>query len=514
MMGPPFPGKWTFRYHPWLRSMHDSESEVNVGQKSAQMGYTETALNIAFYEIDIRGADCLYVLPAKNPDASDFSASRFDPALELSSHLSRLFSNVKNVGHKRAGNANLFIRGSRSRSGLKSIPTGLIILDEVDEMCQENIPLAMERSSGQLEKKAWLFSTPTIPMVGINRHYSESTQERFLFKCPHCSKYTELVFPQCLEITAEEHTDPRIEESFLKCRDCQHRLDHETKWRWLQDGIWVPTYGGRPVRGFGINQLYSSTVTPAKIAASYLKSLRDQSEEQEFYNSTLGLEHIVEGASVRDADIEACIGSHKRGTRTGNLVTMGIDVGRWLHYEIDEWHVSPTATSADLNVQSRPRVLDFGKVQHFEELDGLMRDHGVAAAVIDANPERRKAFEFAMRFNGFVRLCFYGAGIHGKQIHIGKDFEPTITVDRTSWLDLSLGRFRSRPPGISIPMDVTNEYKQHMKALVRIFERDSSGNPVGRYVRGNDEDHFAHARNYAELALPFALSLAVSEDIA
>src|SRR2546423_8716459 len=90
IMGPPFPGKWTFRYHPWLREMHDSTAEFNVGQKAAQMGYTETMLNIVFYKIDVGSIDCLYVLPSKTPDASDFSAARFDPALELSPHLSKI----------------------------------------------------------------------------------------------------------------------------------------------------------------------------------------------------------------------------------------------------------------------------------------------------------------------------------------------------------------------------------------------------------------------------------------
>jgi phage terminase large subunit GpA-like protein len=131
--------------------MHDSEAELNVGQKSAQMGYTETVLNITFYNIDVRNIDCLYVLPAKTPDASDFSAARFDPALELSPHLSKIFSEVKNVGHKRAGTTNLYIRGSRSRAGLKSVPVGFIVLDELDEMTQENVRwLLKERRSGQL----------------------------------------------------------------------------------------------------------------------------------------------------------------------------------------------------------------------------------------------------------------------------------------------------------------------------------------------------------------------------
>ena len=191
---------------------------------------------------------------------------------------------------------------------------------------------------------------------------------------------------------------------------------------------------------------------------------------------------------------------------------MGTDVGRWLHCWIDLWDVPGGIDSTDINVRSRARTIWFGKVQHFEELDGLIRQFGVNAVVIDANPERRKAYEFASRFFNLVKMCFYGQGVQGKQIHIGKDEEPTITVDRTSWLDLSLGRFRT-PDMIQLPCDLDQEARAHLKSPVRIYEKDRAGNPVGRYVKGNDDDHYAHARNYSEIALPFAMSLGNPQDI-
>jgi len=59
------------------------------------MGVTETLLNITFFAIDIKRIDVLYTLPAKTPDAGDFSQARFDSALELSPHLTQLFSDTK-----------------------------------------------------------------------------------------------------------------------------------------------------------------------------------------------------------------------------------------------------------------------------------------------------------------------------------------------------------------------------------------------------------------------------------
>ena len=520
MGGKDFAGPWRFKYHPWLREMHDSTAQLNVGQKSAQMGYTETVLNRTFFKLDIERVDCLYVLPTKTPDASDFSAARFDPALELSPHLAKLFSEVKNIGHKRAGTTNLYIRGSKSRAGLKSIPVGFLVLDEVDEMEQDNVPLAMERQSGQMTAEAWAISTPTIENYGINALFQKTTQEHFFFPCPCCSRLTELIFPDCLEITGTDILDPKIEKSHLKCKECNGYLPHENKHEWLAQGRWIPTYTDREDRGFYINQMYSSAnrCRPSEIAKSFLRAQFNPADEQELYNSKLGLAHTTDGAKLTDRMIDECIRSHKRGTSNANkIITMGVDVGKWLHVEIDEWTL-PSHVVGDLSIESRPKILNITKVQHFEQLDNLMREYGVHHCVIDANPERRKAFEFAMRFWGHVKMCFYGRGVQGKQIHAGKEQdvasssgEPTITVDRTSWLDLSLGRIRGKM--IDLPADTPLEYRQHLKCLVRVYEKDAEDNPVGRYIKGNEEDHYAHARNYAEIALPFAAGLNVSQDI-
>ena len=65
-MGNPFPGLWTFDHHPWLREMMDSEDQFCVGQKAAQMGFTEVALNRSFYKLDIKKVSVLYILPSKS----------------------------------------------------------------------------------------------------------------------------------------------------------------------------------------------------------------------------------------------------------------------------------------------------------------------------------------------------------------------------------------------------------------------------------------------------------------
>ena len=108
-------------------------------------------------------------------------------------------------------------------------------------------------------------------------------------------------------------------------------------------------------------------------------------------------------------------------------------------------------------------------------------------------------------------MCFYARGINTKVIHLHADEECTFNVDRTSWLDLSLGRIRRK--AIQIPQDISVEWIDQVKALVRIYKKDSDDNAVGVYVKGNEDDHFAHSRNYAEMALPLGASLVHSYNI-
>lgn len=522
VMGKPFAGPLDFRYHRWTEEMHDSESPMNVGQKSAQMGFTVAMMHRSFHKIDQLRESVLYLLPSKTPDATDFSATKFDPALELSPHLENLFSDVKNTGTKRAGSAILYIRGSNSRKGLKSISVSLVVCDEYDEMPEHTVPLAQERMSGQPKKQLWLISTPRFPGQGINKEFLDSTMEHFHFDCPSCSRQIELKHEN-LVITSDDLHDPKIKDSYVKCLECgsiifdssetpEEYAEHKADL--LQNGIWVP-HGHKDFdkRGFYVNQLYSPTIMPVDLAKAYLQSLTNKSKEQEYHNSKMGDAHEVEGARITQDAIENCFS--KSGRRkssnnqfSGRLITMGVDVGRWLHYEITAWDVIKMGN--DINIMSRAILLDEGKKLNFNELDGLMRAFQIHMAVVDIQPETRQALDFAKRFWGHVKLCRYGKGLTDNTMIVEDSNKFVITVDRTSWLDMSLGRIHNQT--IDLPVDISLEYRAHLCNIGRIYQEDKDGNQIGKYIN-NGDDHFAHARNYNEIALPLAAAFQTNSDI-
>lgn len=511
-MGKPYPGQWSFDHHPWLKAMHDSTAELNVGQKGAQVGYTELLLNWTFFNIDIHGESVLYILPTDD-NAGDFSSSRFDAALDLSPHLENLFSDVKNTKHKRAGGANLFIRGSRSKNKLISVPVSRVAVDEMDKMVIEHIPLIWERMSGQLNKQAWLISTPTVDGVGINKWFEDSSKQHVFFKCPACSRMIEMTFPDSIIITSDNPNDPKLKDTHYICTACKAKLIHETKDDWMKEISWVAANSQAEIAGWHVNQMYARTVSPLEVAKSYLKSLTSPADEQEFFNSKLGLPHIVEGARVTIQEINDCLGNHvnDKESSMASIVTMGVDIGKWLHVEIDEWVLNREG-KVDIHTAASPTVLSVQKVQDFTELDKLMLKFGVNFCIVDANPETRSSLAFCNRFPGASAMCYYGNKVRGKEINEGKEV-PQVTVDRTSWVDMALARFHRGKKGIRLPYDVKQEYKEHVMNTVKVYSKDADGNTIASFINGGRDDHYAHARTYAEIALSLAVKNARTQNI-
>jgi hypothetical protein len=522
-----FDGPYSAKHHPWVKEMHNSQAPFNYSMKGAQLGITEILVNLAFYTIDMLRRDVLYVLPTSR-NASDFSKARFNAALKNSPYLNSIFTDTNSIELKQAGSNTLYIRGSRGDANLKSVPVSVLLLDEVDEMSQRAIQLALERLSGQLSKTVWGISTPTVPDFGIHRLFKDSTQEQFVFKCPCCGRLTRLVWPDCVEIIGEGVHDQRCKESFLKCKECGGKLPQEAKPDWLRRATWeVGNQGGNPdIRGFAINQLYSFTVSPGELVVAHFRGFGDESANIEFHNSKLGQPFIGDGAKITEDDVQACIKGHSkedaRPVDGSRLITMGLDQGKVNYVEVTEWFFDRYGN--DLNAVATAKVLYEGKFseEDWHIPDELMMEWQIQACVVDADPQIMEARRFARRFPGCVWLCRFRRGVTAKEISVSDDgdFAPIATVDRANWFSAGLGRFR-KPRRIILPRDTSREYLGHIQAPIRTYVREGSveekrkrqtDNLVTKYI-STGPDHFALARVYSEIALPFAASRTQGEDI-
>jgi len=502
----PFPGLMKFDRFPWEREILDIDEGMVTVKKAAQMGFSVAGMIRALYVVGERNQDCLYVLPTQGL-AGDFSKGRLDALTELSPELKDMFSGGDSVGLKTtASRANLYIRGSVSSRGLVSVPVSTAIIDEYDRCADGTYDLVLERLSGQLTKYLFALSTPTIPEFGIDKQFAFGTQEEFFFPCPSCSKRITLRWPDNAIIAGEYPGDPESARSAYICNECKNVLPHETKMEWMGEAAWVA--GRSNVQGhrsFSINQMFSTTVTPQEMANAHHKAQLSDLAAIEFKNQKMGEPHLAEGARLNDIIIDACydrsrqLGSDRPQDSSRNIY-MGVDVGSfldcWIHEIKYDRNPGPFPYES-----SKAEVLQLIRIpaEDWSSVANLMGEWQVKYCVVDSHPDTVNARRFCRKFKGFAAMCQYRRGTTGNEIKVTEDEHgvPILTVDRTVFLDLSLGRFHKSM--VTIPSQFPAVAREHLKASVRTYEMDEMGLPRAVY-KAIADDHFGHSAAYAEVA--------------
>lgn len=500
-MPKPVEGPLRFNKFPWQESILDCQEEMVSIRKGAQIGFSVAGIIKALHRVDAVKEDVLYVLPT-DKNASQFAQARLDSIVNLSPKLKDLFVGVNSVGLKKTRHhTHIYIKGSMSENNLVSVPVGCVVIDEYDRCNVKALSLALKRMSAYENRHLFALSTPTLPEYGIDVLYQQGTQEEFTFKCPSCSKYIALRWPESFEVCGTAATDPDTIRSFLKCYECGAKLPQEDKSRWLAKAFWQPTHKSSGHRSFSVSQLYSFTVDPQDIAVDYHRGCGDEISMVEFMNQTIGVPYIMKGGKITDEEINRNIGNFHKFDHgpPGKMITMGIDVGSFLDVAVvqydyleDPWLEPHLRSNATLLWEGRLPGGDF------TGLDQLMSQYQVLYACIDFQPETVKAREFCRRFHGYAAMVQYRKGTEQEEIKEKEDDRiPVLTVNRTAFLDYSIGRLHK--DRLKLPADVSALWKEHVKAISRTYVLDEFGKPVATYL-SSKPDHSAHALALAEVA--------------
>lgn len=521
---PPYAGPLNFSKFPWQRDILNCMEPFVSVQKAAQMGFSVAGLIKSLYMVDEKKTDVLYVLPTQNL-AGDFAKARLDQMVAMSPALRGMFIGSNNVGLKTTANhAHIFIRGSVAESGLVSVPVGCAIVDEYDRCNPKAMTLVLERLAAHEQKHFFGLSTPTLPNYGINKQYLLGTQERFRFPCPSCGRKIELIWPDerkgikgCIEICGTHSTDPDCHRSHFKCPECGAKLPHENKAEWLARAYWEATQPAHGHRSFQINQMYGPAITPGELVVAFFKGQSDDAAQVEFVNQKMGEPHLLEGARITEQIIDACLRQHRlddpRPNTANRQIVMGVDVGTFLDICIAEY-LYERDPGFEPHLNSICKVLWAGRLpgDDFAVLDRLMAEWQVQYSAIDFQPETVLAKAFARRFHGYASVVQYRKGTKGHEIKEAFDDERVsiLTVDRTSFLDMSLGRLHKQRTWL--PQNIPGVFREHVQNLVRTYELDDMGKPKAVYV-SLGADHQAHALNLTEVAHMMAYSRQTGRNI-
>ncbi len=466
--GKPF----TYGRHEYLIEPYRDNHPHQVEEKAAQMGLTSKAMLRVAYGARYGGyRGILYLFPSKS-DVTDFSKGRIDPLIdENPDTIGKWLKDTDAANIKRIWNAFLYLRGMRSRVGLKSIPVDLLILDELDEASQNAIDMAVERMAHSEFKEILKLSNPTLPDYGIDKAFQETDQRYWLLKCEKCGEYTclEDTFPDCLTTVRG-----RV---IRACQKCRSELNPSI-------GQWVakrPSITDK--RGYHYSQLFSQFVDPTDI----LHQFRTTHNLTDFYNLKIGVAYVEAENRLSVQEVLNLCGNEGVVSEDPGPCFMGADQGKDLHVVIGKKYP-----------QKAGQVIHLGIYKDWEELDRLMENFNVQRCVVDALPETRNARAFAERFEGKVFLNYYNE--HQKGHYAWNEKELIVSCNRTESLDASHKEIMDHSMVLPKNCEIVQEFAKHLHNVAKRLEEDEeTGSKRYVYVKLG-ADHFRHAFNYEAMA--------------
>jgi hypothetical protein len=503
MLDPKTP--FSLRDHHDLIDIYSLVAREIIVKKAAQRGLSEWLVSYALHACDERGMDVIYTMPT-DADVSDFSQSRFGPALEASPYLASIViggpaatskgkqRGADKVTLKRVGNSFLYFRGGRIGADgrarqLKSVPADAIILDELDEMDPRAPEIARKRLGHSAIAEVRAISTPTLPNVGIDAMWQQSDQREWHIRCVACNHWQKLTIHHIvtgwdeLERPTAWHGGP--DDAWPACEKCARPLNR------LAPGQWVARHPGREVVGFHPTKL----TAPVASLLTIIKGLQttDETRRREAFNQDLGETYTPRGGQLTDEVLDACRRDYGHGPLavTGD-VFMGVDVGKVLHGVIrGPLHLASGETPQ----------LWAGEIDTWDELGRTMRRFNVRTLVIDALPETTKAREFQAQFApGVVWLAYYSSSDSKRaEAAAWDEANGVVNLDRTRSLDATFSRFYEGLNTLPAHARAIKDFYAHLKAPVRTLETRRNGITVAIYVEAS-ADHLAHAENYCLVA--------------
>ena len=440
--------------------------------KAAQMGLTSKAMLRVAYGARYGGyRGILYLFPSKS-DVTDFSKGRIDPLIdENPDTIGKWLQDTDSANIKRIWNAFLYLRGMKSRVGLKSIPVDFIVFDEMDEAPQFSVDMAIERMAHSEFKEILKLSNPTLPDYGIDKAFQETDQRYWLLKCPACNSHT------CLEDTFPDCLIERHGKVIRACQRCSQELNPAF-------GEWVAK---RPAitdkRGYHYSQLFSYFVDPGDI----LHQFRATNNLTDFYNLKIGDAYVEATNRLSVQEVLALCSNEGIASQDSGPCSMGADQGKDLHVVIGK-----------KQPQKADKIIHLGIYKDWEELDRLMRNFNVCRCVVDALPETRNARAFAERFRGKVFLNYYNE--HQKGSYAWNEKELIVSCNRTESLDASHKDVMEQNIILPKECEIVREFTQHLHNVAKKLEEDEeTGSKRYVYVKLG-VDHFRHAFNYEAMA--------------
>lgn len=360
---------------PWAKAVGMGTSALTIMVCGAQMGKTDTQLDIMGERLDTRPVPILYVGPSKEFNEGQFSP-RFDEMLTQAKRLGRKASKKRQkLTLKRIAGVRVRFAHAGSSTALKSDPAGLALVDEVDEMLRnvkkqgDPIGLIAARGFTYADFAIAAASTPSMGVVdseldmasglelwkeappedlesAIWRMWQTGTMHHWAWPCPHCETY---FVPRMKYLRyPDDATAARVKrEATLECPHCKEQITDEREgpdkgktkaWmnarglmvargQWIENGEVVGEPADTDVISFWVSGLASPFVSWGDRAAAVVEAKGDPAKEQVAINAGGGECYAPGGGDIPEwKEILQLRRPYKGVPREAKLITAGVDI--------------------------------------------------------------------------------------------------------------------------------------------------------------------------------------------
>lgn len=264
----------------------------------AQLGKTETELNMIGYALDQTSSPTMMVYPT-DTIAKFASDKRVQPMIKSVKSISDKFDENSKLLELDFNNGNYMVLvGANSPSSLSSRSIKYLFFDEIDKYPAfagkeaDPIKLATERTKTFVDKKIVMVSTPTVESGNIWQAFMSANERRqYYVPCPHCGVSQTLKFKQIK--WPEEHNDNADmirDTAYYECEHCGERIYDKHKMEMLRRGEWRAVNESQSkVRSvsYHLSSIYSPWVTFGDVAYEFKNSKDTPATLMNFINSWL-----------------------------------------------------------------------------------------------------------------------------------------------------------------------------------------------------------------------------------
>ena len=522
------PGPYTTRLHPYVREVLMAFNDPKVKRISLCWG-SQTSKTTTFY-IGLAYVICqqpkpiLWILPNEK-NARQFSTERWMPFCEeceairatLPTTASGLDRDRFTILRQEFDRCTMHLVGGGSPANVRSLPIGVLILDEIDCIDETIRRESMDRIKGRHDYLIAQSSTPVKEQGGIWQEYLEGDRRRYHVPCPHCGEMITLDWKDAdgnYAVKFDESAKLEGEEGgwdFAKimatanyhCQECGEAITDSHKTKMLRGGEWrASNPRAEPgARSYHLNSLYSPTLTFGRIMVEWLRSQETLGSLQNFVNGWLAEPWKDKALDADPKLIENLQGEYERGDKVGTHRIMGVDVQRA--------HLVYVVLGFEAN--GHMQVIDHGNLPAWNDLDAVVDTYEVAAVIVDSGFGMRTQETYEAIFKR--RRTWWAAKGWEKlpvpqRINQVDPFTGTnkagrfsirlLNIDVTVWQGELAQRRAGRIEGFEVYKGIDAEFVRQFFAKYQVEETDKRGRKkVIWKVRRHRQDHYWDCCTYA-----------------